>query len=304
MFFKRFHMALLLLPLFMFCGCNSAVFVEPDDLKDDAMYEIVGEDGEKSVKVSFKGLQHVGVAFVGDTDPCTYYDTSGNPVDPDADASRIARISYESNLLAYEILLKNGIVTFRSIENCTGYDRECLFWLEYGYTVRTIRFTILPSSPLQVLDISYNDEIEVKKDVDVTKKTTVAENNTSQAQWCTVFPYINSIKTFTAHTEDAWANSAVVDMRRLSFNGEGWAWGEPYTLKLNVAYKYSSDNATAKYDIQVPAYTTMKITSEVHYDRAESSGTITFCTPVRGLILNTDFTFIAISPVSHEIGIE
>ncbi len=217
----------------------------------------------------------------------------------------MSKISYEGLLARFEVLINGNQLTFTSIESADTYY-TVIIALEYSYVTRFITAEILQGQPLQLVDVTYSDDITVTEDAGTIVSRESLTNKSSLTQILELYPMIDAQgKAYgVVVSEETWARGKTVDMPALQFADGKWSMAEISDVLIGEKYGIIIPNLLEKTSVSVPANSKAVATSTITLTTASVSGKAAFRFPVSGRLLTTRVKCEAMYPSKYEVKTE
>lgn len=282
-------------------GCNSDIFV---DRTEPGLSEVTldGDGGSASVRINARNLQWLGFSIENDRS-VTYYDSRGDTIPFDCDASQVSRIVF-SSVFQQLIVRKDGDrLLIESVENGSPDTSRLLLMLDYGFRMEYITIFVQPGEPVRLVSADY-DSIEITARHRSQKRATTVNNVTDSPVFISVNPYDGCNVSTYVETWSLHFSLMSFSMPLPEHTAQGWVVGEPRTVMLGSTTYSSVDCGGLSVDIEYPPKRDSRSVVCVDYETVHALGTLTFSNPVSGRIHKTPFKCSVIAPVSYEISVE
>ena len=268
---------------------------------------VEGDGGLATFVIQTKNLEHVGVdVFSENIYFLHFYNDEGVEIDRSSPASEVSKIVYSTDLVNYEIRLKHNLISFVSLCNSTSSNLGISIRLEYSYGVRFIRVKVLPGKPLQLEDVQYFDELKIEERGEVRSQKFRFTNQGPLTQIYEVRPYLNDMPMLMVDPgHDSWLGiSYNLTLPVPVYANGGWVLQEKSGIIPHTKYTYEGPDRLTKVEVDIPAYSSATIYTDVIYSKAQGRGMMTFRNEMLDLIIPVDFTVTSYYPTGHEIRVE
>lgn len=288
-------------------ACNNDIFIDGPMLDEDLHASVEGDGGTAVFRIPLKGLKYIGLDLTSEGKKfCTYYNERGETIDGNSpDPEVAATVVFDNDICHFEIIRKGSELTFWSMAN-PMYRSTWTVRLEYDYAVRFITIEVLPGQPLQLVDVAYVSEMQIKDTAQVKTHRFGINNGGAIPQTFAVFPYLNRFSSILVKPDkqNYWLGGMEVRMPVPVFLNGDWRLVEMPDIVAGHENSMQTSDDTFKVDVEVPAYAKVNVITDVTYSRAEARGNLTFLNVALDRRLTVDFTVTSFCPTSYEIRVE
>lgn len=309
---NRKHIATYIITLWltMFAaGCNNDVFIDGEDLPNEQSFTIEGDGGEVTFRIPTKELKSIYFMY-GDVisyGGCTYYDLNGNASSAEVPASQISKIVRDNGFSKTELIKNGDKITAKSYSN--PWDEGTLtVSFDYGYTRQYIKITVLPGKPIELKSVEYDGYMEINFKAAVKTSRTGFTNDGPLPQIYEERPFINQPITTNVElqgTGTTWPYYEKITMPVPVFENGKWEMKEKPEIRLgDKNTHYRSDQVDYKVEVDIPAYSSINIFTDVIYTQATARGVLNFINSTLNRNIHIKFTVTAKYPADYEIRVE
>lgn len=283
-------------------ACNDDIFVDGDGTQPERTVYIDGDNGEAVINIATKDLKTITVDDIGGQPKVWYYDKNGNEIYIGQNSLRdLAKISYRSQLAAYDIDVDGGRLTVHTIENASGSRLSADIRLEYGYTTVFVTLNIGIGKSIELTDITYDNCFNELETFQSEARHFKFHNESPLPQKVEIRPYQGYTGHAVVKPSESWAEYREVNMQLPTYANGVMEYGEEQQLKLSSAFYYKPKDWDTKELVEVPANSVVDIGTSVTFSRLATNGIMTFRLPVSGREYKTLFTTTVVEPTSYKI---
>ncbi len=294
---------LLIIAAFFMAGCNSDVFVN-DDLLSSSEVTIAGDGGAASIRFQPRMLEQINFETYSSGDPHTYYNAAGKVIYRDSPASEVARISYDSPFLTYNVYIEGREIRIESTQSTLDLQAHARLRLTYSYKVEFIDITIEPGKPFEVVSCDYFwDEAAVKPRYKVSTTTESFVNGSPLSQILELRPFLNEVGKIEVKPAASWAKALRLTLPLPVCNGGEWELGPEKEIVLGHETSYTSGNfdRLAILPVPVPPQTKVKAECLVYHSCIGVRLALLLRAPVTGDLTLLEATCTATEPTEYEL---
>lgn len=302
------HIVLILLLALGVASCNSGVFVDEPPLSEEILTATIEADGgEAEFKIPVKGLESISVDLFSEQEKyCTYYNAAGEPIDRKSPASEVSRIVFENDFMKFEIEKTGKKLIFKSVCNTSEYETSRTIRLEYTYGVRFIDITTTPGKPLEIVEITYPEPMQInERGKVVTQRVNIANDGPLPTTF-EVRPYLNEFASILVEPErsGSWIEAGKMTMKVPMFENGSWEIKEKSGIRPGTRYTYEGPDRFTKITVDIPADSKVTVITDVIYTQAIAKGYIVYLNEILDRRIVVNFTVTSLYPAKHEIRIE
>lgn len=298
--------ALMLILAVIMTGCNDEVFVEKLDPSDTEL--TIGGNGDRGgVGYESSNLVTLSLDVFSEQKPnVTYFDRDGNRIEPEGNASRLAKIKYKSQTMEYVISVGKNLLMFESVENFSTLDSHVTIRLDYGFTVRFIKVTMTGLPIIDLVDIAYDmDRMSVSQDPVVVSANIKYKNDGNSSPWeISLKPYLS----ISAHVElepaAGWARYLrnVYSIPTL----QGGIWGlHGKSIEMMMSskgyYRSTEVDENTSVPVTIPPFESRTVVENVFFNSMSVPFTAVFKNPVTGREYSTTGICKVCEPFDYEV---
>lgn len=303
---KNLTYIIALLAVVINTSCNSDLFIDDIDLPYMTEVTIEGDGGQWSTSLSRKGLSNISIDYsANDSEYVRYYGMDGSEVDVDCPASDLGNIVYENPKTYYSVGFLGDMIYITSYYNATSFESFTIrFDYDYGVT-KYINVTLTEGEKLQQRSWNPNGDLKLEENIHTSTHTITMNNKSSLTQKIIIYPFRDSRCSDIVMPSDYWAEGLVVDLPMLAYNGKNWEWQEYKDITLGKRRDFTLEQTFGnEITVEVPAYTTVKVSLRLNYTRATEEGTISFFNSVDKRDFETPVTWKSVYATSYEYKVE
>lgn len=301
---KLLTVFILFISMILVSGCNHDVFIDGPEFPNELDVTIMGDHGNWSRQISLTSLRHISLSgSYGSSEYLTYYDKKDNISESDIPASELDKIVYDSPLATYSITLHDGVLGLNSLCNASNGPIKFTVCLEYDYVTKYIHLEIEKGTPLEILDVVYDNNISWEENIKTETHSASFTNNGPILQYFNFKPFSNSVAVVRIVPIENWLDGFCVDMPVLTYSGLNWIFSYTEGMIIGEDKRINSINDSDMYTFEVPANEKLIVSCSLSYTRASDHGIIKLQNSVTGQQYDVEFFCESEYPVNHEIKI-
>jgi len=302
---KTYPLSLIFIIALVLSGCNDEVFVGKLDPSDTEL--TIGGNGDRaSVGYESDKLETLSLDVFSEEKPnVSYFDSDGNQIQPEKNASRLAKIKYKSLTAEYEIKVGSSVLMIESIENFSTLNTNVTIRLDYGFAVRFIHVVMTGLPKIDCLEISYDMGLmSINSEPTIVSRKINCKNDDSSEWNMSLKPYLQMPAYVELEPTEKWARYMKDVYAIPTLQGGEWGLhGTEVEMSMSTKGYFSStevDNNTSV-PITIPPLGAKTVLEKVFFASMSVPFRAVFKNPVTGREYSTSGICTVCEPFDYEV---